>query len=226
MYGMAPADYSMHGEPAGLARIDELLGLNMYTSTFNASPIVFGAMPSLHAGWATMQACFLNHLFPRAKVIWGAYVLWVWWATLYLQHHYAVDLIAGSMRTLALTTITISFANLSQSPAPSSISPASSSLPAPNPTRLSAGTTITWRLVPAPTKPTTTPLTIWARTTPPKMNGPSALHPAYPLAAVAPSLLSMMFNHYGHLLVILSRILPKSIRRIITRLMLKSKFER
>lgn len=97
MYGMAPADYSMHGEPAGLARIDELLGLNMYTSTFNASPIVFGAMPSLHAGWATMQACFLSHLFPRAKWAFFGYVLWVWWATLYLQHHYAVDLIAGSM---------------------------------------------------------------------------------------------------------------------------------
>lgn len=98
MYGMAPADYSMHGEPAGLARIDELFGLKMYTSTFNASPIVFGAMPSLHAGWATMQACFLSHLFPRARWAFFTYVLWVWWATLYLQHHYAVDLIGGSMR--------------------------------------------------------------------------------------------------------------------------------
>lgn len=97
MYGLAPANYSMHGSPAGLARIDALFGLKMYTSTFTASPLVFGAMPSLHAGCATVDACFMGYVFPRGKWLSYTYVMWVWWATLYLQHHYAVDLIAGTL---------------------------------------------------------------------------------------------------------------------------------
>jgi membrane-associated phospholipid phosphatase len=97
MYGLAPANYSIPGSPAGLARIDELFGWDTYTSAFKASPLVFGAMPSLHAGFATMQVLFLGHLFPRAKWVLYSYILWIWWSTLYLQHHYAVDLIAGSL---------------------------------------------------------------------------------------------------------------------------------
>lgn len=97
MNGLAPANYSMPGSPAGLARIDALFGLNLYTSTFTASPLVFGAMPSLHSGIATIEALFLGHVFPRARWAFYSYVLWIWWATLYLQHHYAVDLIAGSL---------------------------------------------------------------------------------------------------------------------------------
>lgn len=99
LHGLAPANYSMSGSPAGLARIDQLFGVDLYTSTFTASPMVFGAMPSLHAGSATIEALFLSHVFPRGKWVFYAYTMWIWWATLYLQHHYAVDLIAGSLCT-------------------------------------------------------------------------------------------------------------------------------
>ena len=97
MYGLAPANYSMAGSPAGLARVDALFGLNLYTSTFTASPMVFGAMPSLHAGCATIEALFMGHVFPKGRIFFYSYIMWIWWATLYLQHHYAVDLIAGSL---------------------------------------------------------------------------------------------------------------------------------
>jgi inositol phosphorylceramide synthase catalytic subunit len=97
MYGLAPANYSMEGSPAGLARIDQLLGFDMYTSKFTASPLVFGAFPSLHAGNATIEALFLSYLFPKLRPLFIVYVGWMWWATLYLSHHYAVDLIGGSL---------------------------------------------------------------------------------------------------------------------------------
>lgn len=93
----------MPGSPAGLARIDQLLGINVYSSSFTAAPLVFGAMPSLHAGIATIEALFLSQVFPRARWLFYAYTAWVWWATLYLQHHYAVDLIAGSSRMYNLS---------------------------------------------------------------------------------------------------------------------------
>lgn len=100
LHGLEPANYSMPGSPAGLAKIDKLFGIDLYTSTFTGSPLVFGAMPSLHSGIATMLALFLAHVFPRAKAFFFAYVMWIWWATMYLQHHYAVDLVAGSVLTM------------------------------------------------------------------------------------------------------------------------------
>lgn len=98
LHGLAPADYSMPGSPAGLAAIDKLFGIDLYTSTFTASPMVFGAFPSLHSGSATIEALFLSHVFPRLKPLFILYTLWLWWATMYLSHHYAVDLVAGALR--------------------------------------------------------------------------------------------------------------------------------
>lgn len=97
MYGLAPANYSMKGSPAGLARIDALLGIDLYTSGFTASPMVFGAFPSLHAADATLEALFMSHCFPKLTPLFATYALWLWWATMYLSHHYAVDLVGGSM---------------------------------------------------------------------------------------------------------------------------------
>lgn len=97
MYGLAPANYSMPGSPAGLAAIDKLFSIDLYTSTFTASPMVFGAFPSLHSGSATIEALFMSHAFPRLRPLFILYAMWLWWATMYLSHHYVVDLVAGSM---------------------------------------------------------------------------------------------------------------------------------
>ncbi|KAL1962508.1 hypothetical protein VTN77DRAFT_9629 [Rasamsonia byssochlamydoides] len=97
LYGLAPADYSMPGNPAGLARIDELFGIDLYTSGFHASPVVFGAFPSLHAADSTLAALFMSHVFPKLKPLFVTYTLWMWWATMYLSHHYAVDLVGGGI---------------------------------------------------------------------------------------------------------------------------------
>ena len=88
----------MLGSPAGLRRLDELFGLDIYTSNFVASPMVFGAFPSLHAGSATIEALFLSRLFPQHQAYFCAYTVWLLWATMYLSHHYAVDLVGGSFR--------------------------------------------------------------------------------------------------------------------------------
>jgi inositol phosphorylceramide synthase catalytic subunit len=96
-YGLEPAHYGMPGSPAGLARVDALLGVDMYTTSFTTAPVPFGAFPSLHAADATIEALFLSYCFPRFRTIFIAYVGWIWWATMYLNHHYAIDLVAGSL---------------------------------------------------------------------------------------------------------------------------------
>lgn len=94
-HGITPANYNILGEAGGLARIDHLFHSKGYTNTFRNSPIVFGAFPSLHAGCATLEALFLSHYFPRWRVLYWTYAFILYWSTMYLTHHYLIDLVAG-----------------------------------------------------------------------------------------------------------------------------------
>ncbi|GAC96366.1 hypothetical protein PHSY_003946 [Pseudozyma hubeiensis SY62] len=104
--GLTPANYGMRGSPAGLARIDALFHGHGYTLTFTGAPVVFGAFPSLHAGNATIMALFCSYFFPLklklarvrldARVLYWGYCSVLYWATMYLMHHYLIDLVAGA----------------------------------------------------------------------------------------------------------------------------------
>ncbi|GMG20010.1 unnamed protein product [Ambrosiozyma monospora] len=102
LHGLEKANYSMQGSPGGLARIDLLFGFDMYTTTFTNSPLIFGAMPSLHSACASMDALWLSYLFPRLTPVWCLYVFILWFSTMYLTHHYFIDLVVGSC--LAVTS--------------------------------------------------------------------------------------------------------------------------
>ncbi|KAG9102510.1 Aureobasidin resistance protein Aur1 [Ceratobasidium sp. 370] len=67
IYGLTPANYSIRGDPGGLARIDALFHSSGYMDGFSSSPLVFGAFPSLHSGSATIEALFISHFFPRLR---------------------------------------------------------------------------------------------------------------------------------------------------------------
>lgn len=102
IYGLTPANYSMHGSAGGLARIDAIFGSNGYAYTFENAPVIFGAFPSLHAGNATLIALFLSHFFPQStRYIWG-YAGVLYWATMYLTHHYLIDVVGGACLATAV----------------------------------------------------------------------------------------------------------------------------
>jgi inositol phosphorylceramide synthase catalytic subunit len=96
IYGLTPASYSTPGSAGGLGRIDKLFNSHGYDTTFSSSPVVFGAFPSLHAGCATIEALFLSHFFPQTTRIVWAYVCVLYWATMYLTHHYLIDVVGGA----------------------------------------------------------------------------------------------------------------------------------
>lgn len=96
-HGLVPAAYGMSGSPAGLARIDKIFGVDLYTTSFSTAPVPFGAFPSLHSGNAVLEALFMSHAFPRFRTAFVLYAGWVWWATMYLSHHYAIDLVGGGL---------------------------------------------------------------------------------------------------------------------------------
>ncbi|KAI0065144.1 PAP2-domain-containing protein [Artomyces pyxidatus] len=101
IFGLTPADYSMRGSPGGLLRIDNLFHGHGYTVTFSNSPVIFGAFPSLHSACATMEALFISHFFPQATKYAWTYASVLYWATMYLTHHYLIDVVGGSCLAIA-----------------------------------------------------------------------------------------------------------------------------
>ncbi|KAL0948386.1 hypothetical protein HGRIS_010968 [Hohenbuehelia grisea] len=96
IHGLTPANYSMKGSPGGLARIDSLFHSHGYTVAFSNAPVVFGAFPSLHAGHATLEALFVSHFFPQMTRFMWCYAGVLYWATMYLTHHYLIDVVGGA----------------------------------------------------------------------------------------------------------------------------------
>ncbi|KAK0218721.1 PAP2-domain-containing protein [Armillaria fumosa] len=102
IYGLTPANYGMKGSPGGLIRIDHMFHGSGYTISFSNAPVIFGAFPSLHAGGATMEALVVSHFFPQTTRFVWFYAGVLYWATMYLTHHYLIDVVVGA----CLATVT------------------------------------------------------------------------------------------------------------------------
>ena len=108
MYGEnAPANYDLPGYAAGLTRVDVALGTHLNSKGFHASPIVFGAVPSLHSAMAVMTFLFVSYYarWTVVKLISFAFVVLQWWATIYLDHHWRLDLFVGMCYALVWFSI-------------------------------------------------------------------------------------------------------------------------
>lgn len=83
---------SVGNNEAGFERIDNFIGYKMFHSIYGASPIKFGAMPSLHVAWPAIILISKPWFSLRVGVV---HVIWIVWAALYSNHHYGIDAIAG-----------------------------------------------------------------------------------------------------------------------------------
>lgn len=104
-YPLPPGNYSMPGSAAGLVRVDKVLGTHIYANAFKASPLVFGAFPSLHGAFSCCCFFFIARYSRKGAYMLGFYVLWQWFSTMYLRHHWRIDLLGG----LAYSAFVFSF---------------------------------------------------------------------------------------------------------------------
>lgn len=61
----------------------------------NLSPNDNAAFPSLHAAFPVLAFLFVRRRYPRATLAVAAYTAAVWFAIVYLGHHYIVDIVGG-----------------------------------------------------------------------------------------------------------------------------------
>lgn len=84
------------GNAAGLLRIDALLDINLYKGMYEKSSNVFAAFPSLHAAYPLVAFIYSirNRYFVWSAIL-GFFTVGIWWAAVYTQHHYVIDILAG-----------------------------------------------------------------------------------------------------------------------------------
>jgi membrane-associated phospholipid phosphatase len=84
-------------EGPALARVDARVGVHYFAAMYGRSTSVFGAMPSLHVGY-TLLAVLAG--WPTWRLAWriagAAYVAWMIFAAVYLDHHWVLDTLAGA----------------------------------------------------------------------------------------------------------------------------------
>jgi len=97
-YGDQDPSYTMGGDEAGLANVDRLLGIGLFDNLYGTSPLVFASFPSLHGGWPIIIALSMPNKW--SKAIGFVYAACVWWAAMYLGHHFLVDLLGSLVFSL------------------------------------------------------------------------------------------------------------------------------
>ena len=100
-------DLHAHASPgANLLRVDEMMGIRYFTGFYGRSSDVFGAVPSLHVAYPLLMA--IEGWADRGKLgragLVGFY-LWMCSAAVYLDHHWVVDVVLGTLYTLLVATL-------------------------------------------------------------------------------------------------------------------------
>lgn len=100
-HGMTAPLSPVFGNAAGLAHLDQMLGIHFSTKVYSLNPVVFGAVPSMHAGFTMLASLYAFHVNKKVGALFSAYALLIWFGALYLQHHYLVDVILGVVYAVA-----------------------------------------------------------------------------------------------------------------------------
>jgi inositol phosphorylceramide synthase catalytic subunit len=101
LYGLGPARLDVPANVAGCARFDELLGIPVFKNWYGHSADVHGAIPSLHIAYP-LQAVYYAFRFGVLRKFTVFFYLLMCFSAVYLNHHYILDLIWGSVYAIAV----------------------------------------------------------------------------------------------------------------------------
>lgn len=100
-HGLGPAKLDVMASAAGCLRFDELLGIQVFAGMYGRSADVFGAIPSLHIAYPFLAFLFSMSL-GSLRVFSASFYLIMCFSAVYLNHHYIIDLIWGSVYSLLI----------------------------------------------------------------------------------------------------------------------------
>ncbi len=94
-HGFAKVGWAIPGSAAGLIRFDNLIGFEHFQNTYARSAWVFGAIPSMHAAFPLLVACYAHRIMGHFRWCFHFYAALAAFAAVYLNHHYFIDVLAG-----------------------------------------------------------------------------------------------------------------------------------
>lgn len=90
------------GNTAGLEKFDQFFGMGIFKSLYAKSSNVFAAMPSLHSAYPLVVLYFgVKHRLGKVNLFFGLITAGIWFAAVYSNHHYILDVLAGVLCALA-----------------------------------------------------------------------------------------------------------------------------
>jgi inositol phosphorylceramide synthase catalytic subunit len=97
-HGLGPADITVAPSPAALVRFDAMVGFPYFAEIYRRSADVFGSIPSLHCAYPLVVLLYARELRrPWLTALLLGFYLLVMFSAVYLQHHYVLDALLGTL---------------------------------------------------------------------------------------------------------------------------------
>ena len=96
-YGFTQPIGKLYGAAGSLINVDNMLQVNFFTTLWdNFNPNHFAAIPSLHGAYPIVLVFFAYKLLKKRLFLMSLYPIGTWFAAVYLNQHYIIDLIIGA----------------------------------------------------------------------------------------------------------------------------------
>ena len=100
-YGFEPV-LETHGNMAGLARFDALVGFPLFDFIYGRNANVFAAVPSLHSAYLVVVLFYAlkkkcNWIIVTTTIV---FMVGIWFTAVYTSHHYIIDVLLGILCAL------------------------------------------------------------------------------------------------------------------------------
>lgn len=89
------------GNPAGLIKFDDFFKVNVFEGMYAKNGNVFAAIPSLHSAFPVLLVYFgIKKRLLIGSIFFFIILAGIWFAAIYTNHHYIIDVIAGGSTAL------------------------------------------------------------------------------------------------------------------------------
>ncbi len=89
-------DHTIPSSPALLAEFDRIFNISVFTDMYTKNSNVFAAIPSLHSAYPFISLLYAIKLRHNLFIwIFSVLSVGIWFAAVYSQHHYVIDVILG-----------------------------------------------------------------------------------------------------------------------------------
>lgn len=108
-HGFGSAQVDVAPSAGGGLRFDELLGTHVFQNAYGHSIEVFGALPSLHVAYPVLAMLLVLRTQALEWARWPAivYALIMCFSAVYLQHHYVIDVLLGTVYAVLTAAIVL-----------------------------------------------------------------------------------------------------------------------